>query len=114
MKYTLRFSTQAVRDISEVLAFTLHQFGDKQRAVYQQIIRDALEELATDPENPRSKRRPEIHPDTWTMHVGRRGKRARHLLLYRIKNDRFVDIARLLHDSMEIERHLPPDFVSED
>jgi len=114
MKYTLRLSNQAVRDIAEALAFTLQQFGEKQRLIYQTIVRDALEELATDPENPRSKQRPEIHPDAWTMHLGGRGKRARHLLLYRIKNNGFVDIARLLHDSMEIERHLPPDFDSKD
>jgi toxin ParE1/3/4 len=114
MKYALRFSTKAVRDISEVLDFTVQQFGEKQRGIYQQIVRDALEELAADPENPRSKRRPEIHPDARTMHLARRGKRARHLFLYRIKNSRFVDIARLLHDSMEIRRHLPPDFASVD
>jgi toxin ParE1/3/4 len=44
------------------------------------------------------------------MHLGRRGKPARHLFLYRIRDGRFVDIARLLHDSMEIERHIPADF----
>jgi toxin ParE1/3/4 len=112
MKHTLRLSSQAVRDIAEVLAFTLEQFGDKQRVIYQQIVRDALEELATNPENPRSKRRPEIHPDARTMHLGGRGKRARHLFLYRIKNNRFVDIGRLLHDSMEIDQHMPADFDS--
>jgi len=114
MKYTLRLSTQAVQDIADALAFTSQQFGEKQRAIYQKIVRDTLEEIAVDPEGPRSKRRTEIHPDAWTMHLGRRGKRARHLFLYRKKNSRFVDIARLLHDSMEVDRHLPPSFDSED
>ena len=110
MKYTLRISAPAVQDIADVLAFTSAQFGEKQQKIYQRIIRDALAELAANPENLRSKPRPEIHADARTMHLGRRGKPARHLFLYRIKDDHFVDIARLLHDSMEIQRHIPADF----
>jgi toxin ParE1/3/4 len=110
MRYVLRLSNQAVRDISDALDFTLKQFGEKQRTQYQRIIRETLEELAADPDNRRIKRRPEIHPDARTIHLGRRGRRARHLFLYRVVDNRFVDVARLLHDSMDLERNMPEDF----
>ncbi|CAN7242777.1 hypothetical protein G6M16_004730 [Agrobacterium tumefaciens] len=37
-------------------------------------------------------------------------KYPRHLLLYRVLNPDLVGIGRILHDSMEIERHLPVDY----
>jgi toxin ParE1/3/4 len=113
VKYKLRFSKQAVQDIADALDFTLAQFGEKQRRRYQQFIRDALAAIAVDPENVHAKRRPEIHRDARTMHLARRGRHARHLFLYRVVSDQFVDIGRLLHDSMEVRRHLPPGFDAE-
>lgn len=110
MKYKLRFSRQAVQDIADVLAFTAEQFGQGQRQRYQQIIGQALAEIADDPENMHARRRPEIHAEARTMHLARRGRPARHFLLYRVTSDQFVDIGRLLHDSMELRRHLPPGF----
>ena len=107
MKFKLRFSKSAVRDIEEVLAYTLAQFGQQKTEQYKELIRQALAEIATDPNHPPAKYRPEIHADARTFHLARRGRRARHLFLYRVIGNEFVDIARLLHDSMEIERHLP-------
>jgi toxin ParE1/3/4 len=100
--------------MASVLAFRRELFGQRQCVFYHRIIREALEELADDPQTPRSKQRPEIHVDARTMHLGGRGRRARHLFLYRIKDNRFVDIARLLHDSMELDQHLRAEFTSED
>jgi toxin ParE1/3/4 len=37
-------------------------------------------------------------------------KRPRHLLLYRILAPELIGIGRILHDAMELERHLPPDY----
>jgi len=34
--------------------------------------------------------------------------RARHFLLYRTRSDGQVEIARVIHDSMDLERHPPP------
>ena len=95
------------------MAFTLEQFGPKQHKRYQQIIGNALAEIAADPEDIHAKRRPEIHPQARTMHLARQGRPARHFFLYRVVNDQFVDIGRLLHDSMEIRRHLPAGFETQ-
>jgi plasmid stabilization system protein ParE len=38
--------------------------------------------------------------------MAKRGRRGRHLLVYKADNDRLT-IVRILHDSMEVWRHLP-------
>ena len=35
-------------------------------------------------------------------------RKPRHLLLYWMESEGIVGIGRVLHDSMELERHMPP------
>jgi plasmid stabilization system protein ParE len=72
-----------------------------------ELIRLALEELAENAEA--GKRRPEIYPDAWTYHIGKRGMKARHLFLYRIRKT--VEIARFLYDSMDLPDHVPDEWL---
>lgn len=44
------------------------------------------------------------------MAIGRVQK-PRHFLLIRISADGDLEIARVLHDSMELSRYLPPEFL---
>ncbi len=37
---------------------------------------------------------------------------AMHDILYRINDDRTVEIGRVLHDSVDLERHLPEVYAS--
>lgn len=53
----------------------------------------------------KGKRRLEIHPDAWTYHIARPGRRARHLFLYRIWEA--VEVARFLYDAMDLPRQRP-------
>ena len=48
------------------------------------------------------------------LHLARPGRRARHFPLYRIAADGHIEIGRLLHDSMQLRRHLPKGFESEE
>ena len=112
MKYTLRISMRAVRDMQNALAHTRERFGERKHDQYKRLIRDALKAIATHPDRPPAKRRPELHPDARTFHIARRGKRARHFFIYRVSEDRFIDIARLLHDSMDLEQHLSEGFAT--
>ena len=99
---------RARAQITETLRYTLREFGESKRQEYRDLIRKALVALA---ENPKAgKRHPEIHPDAWTYHIARHGQRARHLFIYRIGKD-YVEIARFLHDAMELERHLPENWT---
>jgi len=106
----LRFSKDAVADIEKVLSHTLRRFGGIKHAQYKELMRRALAEIAASPCAWPAQHRPEIHRDARVFHIGRRGKPARHLFLYRISGEEFVDIGRLLHDSMDIRRHSPEGF----
>ena len=104
MSYKLRFSKLAVRDMENVLIYTLNHFGERKHREYRELLKQALKEMAANPRRWPARQRPEIHRDAWTFHIERRGKKARHFFLYRIYDD-FVEIGRLLHDSMDIEEH---------
>lgn len=108
MSFQLRLSHQAQRDIEEVLAWTLREFGSRQYVVYQQLIHQALREVARHPESARL--RPEIHPSARTYPLARGGAKARHFLLLRLADDQVVEVGRLLHDSMDLPAHLPPGY----
>ncbi|HEX8916056.1 MAG TPA: type II toxin-antitoxin system RelE/ParE family toxin [Humisphaera sp.] len=105
MSWTVRISARARRDIAHALDWSLDQFGDRQQDVYRQLIEDALVRIGSDPEGAPARRRAEIGKGRWTLHIGRRGKPARHLFAYRVRADGVVDVARLLHDAMDLARH---------
>ena len=111
MSWRVRLSEPARRDIQHALRHTLERFGAAQHDDYQALIRLALVEIATNPTSIRAKRRPELHPDAFAWHIARPGRRARHLFIYRIGPDDVVEIARFLHDAMDIKRHLPDEFT---
>jgi toxin ParE1/3/4 len=39
--------------------------------------------------------------------VARQGRRGRHFLVFRQIEDRCIDVLRLLHDGMDLARHIP-------
>jgi toxin ParE1/3/4 len=80
----------------------------------------AILDVASDPDLPGSSRRPEIAATARTYHlihsrnhvatkVGR-VKRPRHFLLYRTRPDGIVEIGRVLHESMDLAKHLPDEY----
>lgn len=96
----------AIEQIAEVVHQTRIDYGEHKERQYDELVESALETLA---ENPRmGTHRPEIHPDAWTYHIGKRGKRARHLFLYRISEA--VEVARFLYDAMDLPRHVPEEW----
>ena len=92
-----------------MLAFTFDRFGERKYLEYRTLIRIALEALAADPTI--GKQRSDIHPDAWAYHIARRGMRARHLFVYRIRDD--VEIARFLYDAMDLVRRRPEEWDDE-
>jgi plasmid stabilization system protein ParE len=90
----------------DVLVYTRDTFGVFKAREYAALIRVALRELAKSPAV--GKKRPEIHPEAWTYHIGKPGKRARHLFLYRVRGT--TEIARFLYDAMDLPRQWPQDW----
>jgi toxin ParE1/3/4 len=117
---TVRIAPRARADIAGILAWTRDNFGPRTLARYANLIETAIEQVAADPVIIGSEHRPEIaaHCRTYHLvharkHAGRRGNRIRsprHFLLYRVAAGDVVEIGRVLHDSMEMERHLPEEY----
>jgi toxin ParE1/3/4 len=80
----------------------------------------AIRDVAAAPERAGSHDRPEIATSARTYHLRHSrdhvgaaiGKvhHPRHFLLYRLLNDGRVEIGRLLHDSVDLKRHLPDEY----
>jgi toxin ParE1/3/4 len=113
-----RLSAIAERDIIQLLAYTQANFGEIARLRYERLLATALREIATDPERQGSVDRAEIGDRVRSYHLRHSRDRARtthgivqrprHMLLYRI-GPNLIGVGRVLHDAMELKRHLPAD-----
>ena len=108
----------AEADLAEILAWSAEAFGDAARRRYAALIVQAIGDLAADPARAGAKTRPEIAAGVHTYHLAHSRKLVapavgrvitpRHFLLFRLRSDSALEIARVLHDSMDLARHLPP------
>ena len=106
-----------------MLAWTSDRFGDIARRRYEALLITALRDLAADPGRNGTIPRPELGESVRSYHLRHSRDRARtaegmvreprHLLLYRVVRPDIIGIGRVLHDSMEPERHLPEDYGDE-
>ena len=103
---TVVLSPLAEADLSGIAAWTAANFGERQATAYIDAIITTIEELSAHQPHPRSKQRDEIAPGIRSLHMAKRGRRGRHLILY-LEDQDALTILRILHDSMELSRHLP-------
>lgn len=113
-------SPAAAEDIESILAWTDEQLGEQARLRYEALLIQAIIDVAEKPDRAGSRDRVEIAISVRTYHLSYsrkrvankmgRVKKPRHLLLYRTRRDDDVEIARVLHDSMDLERHLPDEY----
>ncbi len=109
-KRTVSMAAAAQTDLDTIAAWTAENFGPAQAENYIEAILDTIDEL-TAPKSPaRSLARDEITKGMRTLHMRKRGRRGRHFLLYSETEDE-VKIQRVLHDSMELSRHVPGEDV---
>src|SRR3984893_2727329 len=104
--WRVRLGAIAELDFANILKWTAKNFGARQSRIYRDTLVRAIGELANGPEVAGSKARDEIMPGLRTLHVGRHGRRGRHFLLYRTVEGRIIEIGRILHDQMDLQRHL--------
>jgi toxin ParE1/3/4 len=108
-QWRVRLGAAAEVDFANILKWTTENFGQRQARVYRDILVQAIGELANDPEVAGSKARDEIAPGLRTLHVARRGRRGSHFLMYRVAPESTIEIVRILHDRMDLRRHIPTD-----
>mgnify|MGYP001103307494 CR=1 FL=1 len=114
-----RLSAAAQADIVDILARTQERFGVAARHRYEALIVEAIRDIAENPSRPGAPERPELGMGTRTWHLRLSRERARtdtgtvqrprHLIVFRTDASGIVEIGRILHDAMELERHRPTD-----
>ncbi len=99
-------SASARRDIAGALQHSVRRWGPAQRRQYRALIENTLGDLLEHPEHPTSRPRDDIRPGIRIFHIARRGRPARHFIVYRIASDGDIHVLRLLHDAMDLSRAL--------
>ena len=112
-------SPAARRDVRSILEWSKDKFGLEAAARYRALLIQVLRDETEEPERIGSKERPDIlAPGVRTYHFmfsrdhvqGERVKAPRHFVLYRHRSGGEVEIARILHDSRDLARHLPDSY----
>jgi len=101
-KWRVRLGAAAEVDFANILRWTTENFGARQSRVYRDILVQTIAELADG-----SRARDEIMAGLRTLHVARRGRRGSHFLMYRVAPKSTIEIVRILHDRMDLWRHVP-------
>jgi len=107
LKWIARLSAAAERDFGSILEWTNERFGARQARVYRNALEQGIRALRNGPDVQGAKRRDDIITGVWSLHIAGNRKRGRHLLLYRVSGESTIETVRILHDSMDIPRHLP-------
>jgi len=108
-RWAVRLAAEAEGDLVSITRWTSERFGRAQAKAYRDLILESVRLLGNGPEPPQSKARDDITPGLRTIHVTRRGRRGRHFVCYRTMQDHnIILVVRILHDGMDLARHLPP------
>jgi len=106
-RWRVRLGAAAEVDFANILKWTTENFGARQSRVCRDTLVQAIGELAEGPHVASSKARDEIMAGLRTLHVARRGRRGSHFLMYRAASNGTIEVVRILHDRMDIRRHVP-------
>lgn len=110
-RWTVRLTAAAEADFRDILRWTSAQFGEAQASAYAETLSAALGDLAAGPTVAGARERSDIAKGLSVLHVARKGRKGRHFVMFRIGQDQgreVVEVLRLLHDAMDLQRHLPP------
>lgn len=110
-----RLSRTAAEDIASILVRSQENFGDQARHRYEELIITAIRDAAGRSSASGPTPRPELGEGVLSWHLARsRGRspggmvrRPRHLILCRWDRDT-LEIGRVVHDSMDLPRHVRP------
>ena len=93
---TIRLSDPARADLAEIEAYTLEHWGEQQKTRYLAQLRKTMQNLPASPDI--GVARDDIAPGIRACRVGS------HVVLY-TATESGVEIARVLHQRMDISRH---------
>jgi len=106
--WRIRLAEQAELDVFGITVWTLENFGDQQAQKYAETLSLAIEALEGGPEIVGAIAREDMGPGIRILHVARQGRKGRHFLVFRAAPEQTMDVLRLLHDNMDLTRHVSP------
>jgi toxin ParE1/3/4 len=107
-RWRVRLTAAAERDFNHITAWTTQRFGRLQAGAYIETLLQAFDALQMGPKAFGAKARKALGPNIYTLHASRRGRRSRHILVFRCDSDdseEIVQVLRILHDAMDVARH---------
>jgi toxin ParE1/3/4 len=105
--WRVRLAEQAELDLLGITLWTVENFGAQQAQAYAQTLWLAIEALHDGPEILGATVRDDLGLGVRTLHVARQGRKGRHFVVFRAVPEQTIEVLRLLHDSMDLPRHLP-------
>lgn len=108
-QWTVRLAAAAEADFQHIVRWTIEKFGDKQAIVYAETLATAIAALAEGPTPAGTRARDEILKGLFSFHVARKGRKGRHFIIFRIGSSGIIEVLRILHDSMDLQRHFDAD-----
>ncbi len=114
----LTITNPARLDLLDIRTYTINRYGRSAADSYDTLLKQAIRDVREDPYRPGSKKRPEISKNIRSYHTmlsriraGGTVKRPRHFILYFLPSKNEVVISRVLHDSRDIVRHVPEEYL---
>ena len=115
----LGLSDAANEDLIWIQMQSVSMFGEGQADRYWGLLVQALSDIDIDPLRPGSQSRPDLgegfrsyRVDLSRQRSGTGVKSSRHVVIYVDLSEQGVGVSRVLHDSMVMERHIPPEHRS--
>ena len=109
LAWHIHLADQAEQDLLDVIRWTNENFVTRQAKQYAETIALAIEALHDGPEILGAKLRNDIAEGIHTLHVTRQGRKGRHFIAFSVSEGHIINVLRLLHDSMDLAKHLPED-----
>lgn len=93
-----KLTNHAVKDLSDIWNYTFETWSESQADKYYKLLLNACSSIAKKPQL--GKVYEEIYPEL-------KGKKtAKHIIFYRVMEDQSIEIARILHERMDLKSKL--------
>lgn len=93
-----KLTKKAVKDLSDIWNYTIDTWSEKQADKYYQFLLDSMTEIAENPTIGRNYNSISNHLFGF--------KAGRHIIFYRILNEDFLEITRILHEQMDLKNRV--------
>ena len=93
-----KLTNKAVQDLSQIWEYTFEIWSENQANKYYEILISNCQEIANNPDV--GKNYDEITPGLLGL------KTNRHIIFYRILDENYIEITRILHERMDLKSKL--------